>query len=290
MFYSKKTTNISFINLWRTLQRLNVANNIFPLQTIEKPFNNYDVEYINNIIRGKDKKLSETVFKELTKECVENIWFYFREILFLEDLEYGGKDPVHFDITLRICYMLYLYSKKKSFFILNPSVDELIALKLLWNYHRSIITDDLVILKGCEYEEPLFKEAAQLTAFMPVKLLIGGAQALVPGRGHIILINDDVYKEFPSNKFVTDDIDRKISNIKKIDTAYPTFFSFDDYYKVYAYILEKRNAVRFYLTLNDVLKTKEGQIFYYTSKAFIPQVTEKIFDTPDGALQDIYFI
>ena len=237
MFYSKKTTNISFINLWRTLQRLNVTNNIFPLQTIEKSFNNYDLDYINNVIRGKDKKLSETVFKELAKECIDNIWFYFREILFLEDLEYYGNEPVHFDITLRICYMLYLYSKKKSFFVLNPSVDELIALKLLWNYHRSIITDDLLILKNSNDENNLFKELAQMLSFMPIKLFMGGTQALIPSNSHSIIINDNNYKEFPLNKFIIDDMSRKMTMIEKIDNARPTFFSFDDFYKVYAYIL-----------------------------------------------------
>ena len=280
MFYSKKTTNISFINLWRTLQRLNVTNNIFPLQTIEKSFNNYDLDYINNVIRGKDKKLSETVFKELAKECIDNIWFYFREILFLEDLEYYGNEAVHFKITL----------KKKSFFILNPSVDELIALKLLWNYHRSIITDDLLILKNSNDENNLFKELAQMLSFMPIKLFMGGTQALIPSNSHSIIINDNNYKEFPLNKFIIDDMSRKMTMIEKIDNARPTFFSFDDFYKVYAYILEKRNYVRFYLTLNNITKTQEGQIFYYTTKAFIPHVTEKIFDTPDSELHEIYFI
>ena len=46
----------------------------------------------------------------------------------------------------------------------------------------------------------------------------------------------------------------------------------------------------FYLTLNNITKTQEGQIFYYTTKAFIPHVTEKIFDTPDSELHEIYFI
>lgn len=290
MFYSKKTTNTSFISLWRTLQRLNINNNIFPLQTIEKAFNNYDLAYIENVIKGKDKKLSEAVFKELTEECVNNIWFYFREILFLEDLEYGGNEAVHFKITLRICYMLYLYSKKKSFFILNPSIDELITLKLLWNFHKSIITDDLLILKNSNDENNLFKELAQILSFMPIKLFMGGTQALIPSNSHSIIINDNNYKEFPLNKFIIDDMNRKMTMIEKIDNARPTFFSFDDFYKVYAYILEKRNYVRFYLTLNNITKTQEGQIFYYTTKAFIPHVTEKIFDTPDSELHEIYFI
>ena len=291
MFYSKKTTNKSFINLWRELQRCNVENNIFPLQTNEKALNTYNLEEMVSIINGKDKKLSTEVFKVITKECVENIWFYVREILYLEDWlsDCNSDEPIHFEITKRICYMLYLYSKNKSFIIIDPNEDEEIALKLLWNYHRSIIPDDLVPIKERESEVGLFKELADLTSFMPIKMLMGGSQVLTSGNGHTVLINDNTYKEFP-NKFSTEDIDRKIYTLQKIDNAYPTIFSFNNFCKVYAYLFKKRNSVKIYGILREPMRTNENKMFYYTSKAFIPQVTDKIFDTPDGELCDIYYI
>lgn len=291
MFYSKKTTNKSFINLWRELQRCNVENNIFPLQTNEKALNTYNLEEMVSIINGKDKKLSTEVFKVITKECVENIWFYFREILYLEDWlsDCNSDEPIHFEITKRICYMLYLYSKNKSFIIIDPNEDEEIALKLLWNYHRSIITDDLVLIKERESETGLFKELANLTSYMPIKMLMGGSQVLTSGNGHTTLINDDTYKEFP-NKFSTEDIDRKISTLQKIDNAYPTVFSFNNFCKVYAYLFQKRDSVKIYGVLKEPMRINENKMFYYTSKAFIPQVTDKIFDIPDGELYDIYYI
>ena len=291
MFYSKKTTNKSFINLWRELQRCNVENNIFPLQTNEKALNTYNLEEMVSIINGKDKKLSTEVFKVITKECVENIWFYFREILYLEDWlsDCNSDEPIHFEITKRICYMLYLYSKNKSFIIIDPNEDEEISLKWLLNYHRSIITDDLVLIKERESEVGLFKELADLTSFMPIKMLMGGSQVLTSGNGHTVLINDNTYKEFP-NKFSTEDIDRKIYTLQKIDNAYPTIFSFNNFCKVYAYLFKKRNSVKIYGILREPMRTNENKMFYYTSKAFIPQVTDKIFDTPDGELCDIYYI
>lgn len=291
MFYSKKTTNKSFISLWRELQRCNVENNIFPLQTNEKGLNNYNLENMMSVINGKDKKLSANLFKIITQECVENIWFYFREMLYLEDTysDCNSGKPVHFEITKRICYMLYLYSKNKSFIIIDPNEDEKIALELLWNYHRSILTDDIVLINKRESEEKLFKETAYLTSFMPIKMLMGGAQVLTSGNTHTVLINDTAYKDFP-NKFSTDDIDKKISILQKIDNARPTIFSFDNFCKVYAYIFQKRDTVKLYGTLDDSMRTNERQMFYYTSKAFIPQVTDKIFDTPDGKLYDIYYI
>lgn len=291
MFYSKKTTNKSFIGLWRELQRCNVENNIFPLQTNEKALNTYNLEEMIYIINDKDKKLSADVFKVITKECVENVWFYFREILYLKDQlsDCDSDEPIHFEITKRICYMLYLYSKNKSFIIINPNKDEEIALKLLWNYHRSIITDDLVLIKERESETGLFKELANLTSYMPIKMLMGGSQVLTSGNGHTTLINDDTYKEFP-NKFSTEDIDRKISTLQKIDNAYPTVFSFNNFCKVYAYLFQKRDSVKIYGVLKEPMRINENKMFYYTSKAFIPQVTDKIFDTPDGELYDIYYI
>ena len=289
MFYNKKTTNKSFISLWRELQRCNVTNNIFPLQTEENIINNYKLNDMIELIRGKDKKIAETVMRILTKESIENIWFYFREILFVEDMISDNNIgiPVHFEITKRIAYMFYLYSKKKSFILVDPSIDELTAFKLLWNYHRSICTDDLVILPDREDEISLFKEVAHLTSFMPVKLLMGSAQAIIPGVNHTFIMNDDVYKYFPS-KIYTDDIDNKLRFMTKIDNSNPSVFMFNNLYKAYAYSMEKK--YRLYGTISNWVSTKEGQIFYYTVKAFIPYVTDKIFDTPDNELQDIYII
>ena len=102
---NKETTNKSFINMWHYLQDLNVENNSFMLELKNKDLKNKDIT---------NKDIEQEVFEE----CVNNIWFFFREyVRLIYPISMNSIEPLYmpFVLTPENMAMIYLYDKGVNF-------------------------------------------------------------------------------------------------------------------------------------------------------------------------------
>ena len=136
MYYAKNTTNQSFIDMWRYLQRSNVTNNIFMLETNHKELVNFSWEWYKSLDQSSPEYAT---YRELINdECENNIWFYFREIVMGQDYESPTTQySKHFTLTPRKMLMIYLFNKV-SYIALNLTREERDTLALLWEYASGI--------------------------------------------------------------------------------------------------------------------------------------------------------
>lgn len=112
-----KTTNITFLNMWRYLQDKQVENNSFMLQLNDESLKDFKLSDLE--IDDKEKR-SELIGKVIY-ECKNNIWFFFRELI---------------KIPNKVAYSCDLINKLKlpsSDYILN--IEEL---KLIYSYENNI--------------------------------------------------------------------------------------------------------------------------------------------------------
>lgn len=102
---NKETTNKSFINMWHYLQDLNVENNSFMLELKNKDLKNKDIT---------NKDIEQEVFEE----CVNNIWFFFREyVRLIYPISMNSIESLYmpFVLTPENMAMIYLYDKGVNF-------------------------------------------------------------------------------------------------------------------------------------------------------------------------------
>ena len=289
MFYARKTENKSFIDMWRELQRCDVSNNIFPLNTKNKILKDYKKDDILNLDPETQRQDIITKLKLITNESRTNIWFYFREILFIHDeTSVAENDLIHFPINKKILYMLYLYENNISFILKDPNELEILALKLLWNYQRSMYGNELCFVYDDKEVELLTLEINKIINNLPIKVMTGSSQTIDVGNNHCFLVNKDIF-----HYDIKSMIDHRINSITPKDTT-PVLFSFDNKdsvgYRFYSNILSYLKSSKIYGVIKDSYKSYEGQVFENTAKAFIPEIDESIFDTNLNLLNNIYFI
>ena len=143
-FYSKKTTNQSFIDMWRYLQRNHVYNNIFMLRTYHKELVDFTME--NYMELDRDSYEYETTKKLIVDEVRKNIWFYFRELVYLPSEEEGDEKYIRFQLNPVNMMMIYLYDNQ---FPLSITVSNEKNIRYsntyLYLYHKEILHTDLLI-------------------------------------------------------------------------------------------------------------------------------------------------
>lgn len=289
MFYARNTENKSFIDMWRELQRCDVSNNIFPLNTKNKILKDYKKDDILNLDAETQRQDLITKLKLITTESRTNIWFYFREILFIRDkTSVAENDLIHFPINKKILYMLYLYENNISFILRDPNELEILALKLLWNYQRSMYGNELCFVYDDKEVESLTLEINKIICNLPIKVMTGSSQTIDVGYNHSFLVTEDIFRHDIKSM-----INHKLNNITPKD-ATPVLFSFDNKtgigYRFYSNILSYLKSSKIYGVMKDSYKSYEGQVFENTAKAFIPEIDESIFDTSLNLLNNIYFI
>ena len=151
--YSKKTTNTSFIEMWRYLQRKKIENNIFMLRTLHEELVDFNLEYYMSLDR--DSFEYGMIKKLIIDEAKKNIWFYFRELVYvpiLDSLDYTVLGYQQFKLTPLTMRMIYLY-ENDALGTITSSDDPVvrITLGLLYLYHKEFLHSDMLFT--CNYQD-----------------------------------------------------------------------------------------------------------------------------------------
>lgn len=159
MGYDLNTKNKSFIKMRQYLQDNNIENNLFMLETKNKDLIGIDIVEKLNTLEGEELKKFRI---DITEECKNNIWFYFREVLRLakplgftmDDIKYENSIP--FTLNPYFMAIIYAYEKGLNFFAQAPNGTEgSFILTCLYIYDRLIlrssITSDVNFLTLVNY-------------------------------------------------------------------------------------------------------------------------------------------
>lgn len=159
MGYDLNTKNKSFIKMRQYLQDNNIENNLFMLETKNKDLIGIDIIEKLNTLEGEELKKFRI---DITEECKNNIWFYFREVLRLakplgftmDDIKYENSIP--FTLNPYFMAIIYAYEKGLNFFAQAPNGTEgSFILTCLYIYDRlilrSYITSDVNFLTLVNY-------------------------------------------------------------------------------------------------------------------------------------------
>lgn len=159
MGYDLNTKNKSFIKMRQYLQDNNIENNLFMLETKNKDLIGIDIIEKLNTLEGEELKKFRI---DITEECKNNIWFYFREVLRLakplgftmDDIKYENSIP--FTLNPYFMAIIYAYEKGLNFFAQAPNGTEgSFILTCLYIYDRLIlrssITSDVNFLTLVNY-------------------------------------------------------------------------------------------------------------------------------------------
>ena len=291
MFYAKNTENKSFIKVWRELQRYDVSNNIFHLSVQQKSLTNYTENTVLSLDKDTEKDKLTFTLRRITSESKTNIWFYFRELVYVKDINSDIDAYIHFQINKRILYMIYLYTKGKSFIIRNPNDEELQALKLIWFYEKSMYNNDLVFGES-EKIIDVNNEVNKIIKHMPIKISLGSTQAINNSidKNHYFITSKDYIISTFNNKNVHNEITDKLKNINI--NKRPSIYSFinTNVFYLYPYMFDFLDNCQVYCAISNYKNSENGQLFYNTCKAFIPEINEGILDLQDSQLNNIYFI
>jgi len=113
---NKKTNNTSFIDMWHTLQDLNVDNNTFMLELYDQSLLDFDIgTSFVNISSNEATKLRLSIWNE----CKKNIWFFFREIVKIPSMMIGGSTQITtpYLLNLDTLRLIYLFNKGYNLYV-----------------------------------------------------------------------------------------------------------------------------------------------------------------------------
>jgi hypothetical protein len=290
-----KTTNKSFINMWRFLQRNNIENNLFMLETKRKELVDFSIEKYQSM--DKEDPYFKIYKSLLIEEIKENIWFYFRELVVIPDDNsiIGYK---HFELTPDNMMMIYLYDKQKSF--VNFNTENELCLYFLWNRYVSIINNDIVLVNDNDVVSEISNTIRKHIASMECQIPIGSNQ----------IISDHV------NRYITCDMksfknyylkDKNYDLIKDINKIYNKFAQRNHWDKnninvfilennmpiiTYSYLIRYLNKDKYKFYLNGI--TEENSIDRELLKNFLTgyfaTATTSIYDFNKDNLENFYVI
>lgn len=138
--YMSKTKNVSFVNVWRQLQNLEIENCSFILEVRDKSLVNFNIEDL----KTDDINLKDELMKKIIEECKHNIWFFFREIVRLPSF-YGYIAGINdydtpYILNIETMLMIYMYEHRYEFLFSNNSeiskmyTETLVLLQLYDNF------------------------------------------------------------------------------------------------------------------------------------------------------------
>lgn len=109
------TKNKSFINMWRYLQDMDVDKCDFMLQLNDTSLEGFNQSDFANI---SDKDEIKDLMHRVVRECKNNIWFFFREVVNTNifNSTQGNAPIIHtpYTLTYQSMCLIYLYSKGVS--------------------------------------------------------------------------------------------------------------------------------------------------------------------------------
>ena len=296
MYYSTKTDNKSFINMWRYLQRNNIENNLFMLQTIRKELVDFTIDKYNSM--DKESPSFLTLKSNVIDEVKENIWFYFRELVMVPD-DSSVTGYKHFELTPKSMMMIYLYQKNKSF--ININTDDEICLYFLWNYHKSLYNKDLVLTNSLTKNEEISLDIKKHISHMSCQVPLGSTQAISDGIDHSILCTLPAFMNFYFNKecgcIFIDEINKKVNmNIVKnnwVENNCGIFILEKDIPIIaYSYIISLINDNRYRLYLNGI-ENKNSMDKYILDNflcAYFTFAESELYDMDKSDLNCLYLI
>ena len=295
MYYSTKTTNKSFIDMWRFLQRNEIDNNLFMLQTHHKELVDFSIEKFMSMNRDDP---SFTKYKSMIiDEARNNIWFYFRELVVVPDTE----NPLgfsHFELTPKTMMMIYLYDHGISFINRDSSNSD--CLHFIWNLQKSLYNNDIVFMSQFESIEHISSTIKKYIAKMECQVPFGCTQALSDNTTHWIGCDFDYLRMHATFddavRSLESTLSERIENyIKKSSPTYqsPILFILEDDMPVISYSIflnVVNNRYRMYFNgLQDKL-SMNSCILYNTLLSFYPVADSYIFDISEPELQPLYLI
>ena len=293
MYYSMKTTNKSFINMWRYLQRENIENNLFMLQTHDKDLVDFSIEKYKSMDREDPNFL---IYKyKIIEEAKSNIWFYFRELLVMPD-ENGGYKP--FELNPCSMMMIYLYTKGKSF-INTDLIHSSLTLQFLWNYHKSLYNTDIVLVNNLDSIDKISNDIKKHIAHMECQVPLGSSQIISDNRYHYIMSNLDSFNNYYNKKDSEDELyfiktirsyikERLINNFGVESLSYRIFILESDMSIIPYAQLDTITDLR--LCLNAMDTSITGSNILYESFKYNNLANSKIYDIKDDILDRFYVI
>lgn len=294
MYYSTKTSNKSFINMWRFLQRNKIQNNLFMLQTNRKELVDFSIEKFQSMDR-EDPYFA--IYKSMIiEEIKENIWFYFRELVVIPD-ETSLTGYSHFELTQENMLMIYLYDKQKSF--INFKSENELCLQFLWNRYSSIYNNDIVLINNHDIVKELSDDMRKHIASMECQIPLGSNQIISDHTNRYITCNE---KAFNNHYF----INRNYNLIDDIKYVYNTYAQRNSWIEepLTIFILEKdmplityscvikdfnRNKYNLYLNGIDNNSIDRSVLKNFLS-GYFTSASSIIYDMDDNDLHSMYLI
>ena len=293
MNYSMKTTNKSFINMWRYLQRNYVENNLFMLQTNSPDLVDFSIEKYRSF--DKDDPMFQIYRSKVIQEAKENIWFYFRELAVMPD-ETSITGYKRFELTPESMMMIYLYDKNKSF--INMTADNTFYLHYLWNRTSSLYNNDLVMVNDIDTATAISTNIKKVIANMPIQVPFGSTQVISDNIDHFIVCDLRSFREFYLHQkyksfdmYVFDKSEKYLTNIPWVDRPVPIFILENDLSLLaYSHILELNHGEVFYFNNISNPDSMDKIILDKFLKMIYPKADTSIYDTNDINLSSLYLI
>ena len=194
MKYATKTTNKSFIDMWRYLQRMNVENNIFMLELQNPALSDFSINKYLNMDRD-DPSFDE--YREMVvEEARQNIWFLFRELFVMPDPD-NPNNFIPFQLTPGAMAMIFLHNRGYSF--INTDIENELCLYYLWYLHLSCGVDNAVIADDTDHVINVHYSVKKCMRHMPIPISFGSADALGDPLNRYIKFDKDTLYDFSSN-------------------------------------------------------------------------------------------
>ena len=289
MYYSTKTTNKSFIDMWRYLQRNNIENNLFMLQTHSKDLVDFSIEKYKNMDREDPNFL---IYRsKVIEEAKNNIWFYFRELVVVPD---GNGEYKPFELNTGSMMMIYLYDKGKSF--INSDLNNSLTLQFIWDRHRSLYCNDIVLVNSLKSIIEISNNIKNHIAHSKCDVLFGSTMIMSDDINRFIVSDIEAFKYYQKkstkeNLFFIDTIKSRINSPSLFDIRLGldhTIFILEDDVSHLAYA--QLDITNFRVCLNTLNNKAIGHKIIYNGYQYHKKATNDVYDTKDDDLNSFYVI
>lgn len=297
MNYALKTTNKSFINMWRHLQRHNISNNLFMLKTLDKDLVDFSIEKFLSM--DKEDPYYRIYKKKIIDEARENIWFYFRELIMIPDEDSLGGYK-HFELNQITMQMIYLYEQHRSF--INDHVHNDLAnmcLYFIWNRHKCLYNTDLVLYKNSDAVDSISATIKKHISKMPCQVPFGSNQIMSDDYHHRLNCSEESINNYflQTCTMLFDSIDKVYKthiNTYNNDILKNAIFILETEMPIisYSYILDLSKKYKMYLNSirADSVPSKDYAIFDNFLYMLYPTFNDDLYDMNPNDLKSIYII
>lgn len=302
MYYATKTTNKSFIHMWRTLQSDKVENNIFMLSVNDKDLIDFSFEKYNSF--DKSSKEFKDYRKKVLTEAKSNVWFYFRELYTVDDGLGGVKQ---FELDPVSTKMIYLFEKRRSFILINKDPKYRNVLSYIWDYQRRTSGTDICLIGSRdEFSENLFPKVRNNSTKMPCQVMFNSTAIfddLSEKNRFIKFTSDDCLSTYGTDNDMYKTIKsafNKYNGSKSWFSHQAYIFSLDKYGSnspiYYSYLIKLHNIGNYrfaaisqdFLDTNDSVYGEELKVYQILTDSIMHRAFDQFYDVI--TLHGIYYI